>query len=472
MIDTGSVVSRAHLEPDPCRDERPRACVSEPEAPRDVTNGFGGGFPAADGAKDLGHDALDTRRHVRLKREDDVDVRRRCPAPAPPHVTIDLGTQAAVPCRHLLLRLTRPAVGAVRHRICVTCPRLDPVRSLGSSNHGGTSRAASIRGNERAEGEPCRFATLRDVQQGLTRWLTGQLTTRAGGRRGLRYHPALWREPMACDPSVFEGIPIFSLLDADERAVLADQVELRRFSARQRIYRAGDPGEKAYVVLNGKVQVVVIDEDNQEVVIDTPQDGEIFGLSSMLSASTHQTTATALEPTAAIEIDRHDIAALLQRKPMAGLDMLTMVGRHFRAAQDLVRARAARNPNEVIEENLTFGDHLADSVARFGGSWSFIIAFGVVLAVWVVVNLLLYTKAFDPFPFILLNLFLSMLAAIQAPIIMMSQNRQDAKDRLRSELDFAVNRKAETEIIQLAAKLNRLEDRLDDLHDGLSRSGR
>src|SRR5437016_6119746 len=125
---------------------------------------------------------------------------------------------------------------------------------------------------------------------------------------------------MPCDPAFFADIPIFSLLDADERAVLADQVELRRFNARQRIYKTGDPGDKAYVVQTGRVQVVVIDEDNQEVVIDTPADGEIFGLSSMLSAAPHQTTAIALEPTAAIEIDRRDIAVLLQRKPMAGLD--------------------------------------------------------------------------------------------------------------------------------------------------------
>ena len=274
---------------------------------------------------------------------------------------------------------------------------------------------------------------------------------------------------MPCDPSVFEDIPIFSLLDADERAVLADQVELRRFPARQRIYKTGDPGEKAYVLLSGKVEVAVIDEDNQEVVIDRPASGEIFGLSSMLSTAPHQTTATAVEPSAAIEIARNDIATLLERKPMAGLDMLTMVGRQFRAAQDLVRARVARNPNEVIAENLTFGDRLADSVARFGGSWAFIISFAVVLLAWVVVNVVLASRAWDPYPFILLNLFLSMLAAVQAPIIMMSQNRQDAKDRLRSELDFAVNRKAETEITQLAAKLNRLEDRLEDLQYELSR---
>ena len=274
---------------------------------------------------------------------------------------------------------------------------------------------------------------------------------------------------MPCDPAVFAEIPIFSLLDADERAVLAEQVEMRRFAPRQRIYRAGDLGEKAYVIVSGQVEVIVIDEDNQEVVLDRPLPGEIFGMSSMLSATTHQTTALALGETTAIEIDRNDIAGLLQRKPLAGLDMLTMSARQFRVAQDLVRARAARNPNEVIAETLTFGDRLADGVARFGGSWSFIITFGLVLASWVAVNIVLATSAWDPYPFILLNLFLSMLAAVQAPIIMMSQNRQDAKDRLRSELDFAVNRKAESEITQLAAKLNRIEDRLDDIHRDLAR---
>jgi CRP/FNR family cyclic AMP-dependent transcriptional regulator len=277
---------------------------------------------------------------------------------------------------------------------------------------------------------------------------------------------------MPCDPSVFEDVPIFSLLDADERAVLAENVELRRFAARQRIYRAGDPGDRAYVLLQGVVHVVLIDDDNQEVVIDTPGRGEIFGLASMLSDSPHRTSAVALETTSAIEVTRDDLAVLLQRKPMAGLDVLTMVGRQFHAAQDLVRMRAARNPNEVIEERLTTGDRIADGVARFGGSWSFIISFGVVLVVYAGLNIVLATRAWDPYPFILLNLFLSMLAAVQAPVIMMSQNRQDAKDRLRSELDFAVNRKAEAEITQLAGKLNRLEERLDDVRAELASRGR
>jgi CRP/FNR family cyclic AMP-dependent transcriptional regulator len=273
---------------------------------------------------------------------------------------------------------------------------------------------------------------------------------------------------MPCDPAVFADIPVFSLLDADERAVLAEQVELRRFAARHRIYRPGDPGGKAYIKLSGRVHVVVIDDDNQEVVIDDPGTGEMFGLASMLSDSPHRTTAVALEPTTAIEIERNDLAALVQRKPMAGLDILTMVGRQFHAAQELVRMRAARNPNEVIAEQLTFGDGVADSVARFGGSWKFIITFGVVLAAWVAVNVGLALRAWDPYPFILLNLFLSMLAAIQAPVIMMSQNRQDSKDRVRSELDFAVNRKAEAEIIQLAAKLHRIEDRLGDIEEAVT----
>ena len=274
---------------------------------------------------------------------------------------------------------------------------------------------------------------------------------------------------MPCDPAIFEEIPIFSLLDADERAVLAEQVELRRFATRQRIYRAGDPGAKAYVVTAGKVEVVVVDDDNQEVVLDTPTAGEMFGLASMLSASAHATTATALEDTTAIEIDRNDLTNLLRKKPLAGLDILTMVGRHIRTAQLLVRMRSARSPNEVIDERVTWPDRVADGVARFGGSWKFIISFAVVLVAYAAVNVALAAKAWDPYPFILLNLFLSMLAAVQAPVIMMSQNRQDARDRLRSELDFAVNRKAEAEIIQLAGKLNRLEGWLDDLHEMVDR---
>jgi uncharacterized membrane protein len=185
----------------------------------------------------------------------------------------------------------------------------------------------------------------------------------------------------------------------------------------------------------------------------------------MLEETRHQTGAIALEESVCIEVDRHDISVLLQRKPLAGMDMLKVLGRQFHASQQLVRVRSMRNPNELIEEEATLGDRVADAVARFGGSWAFIISFLLVLVVYTSLNEILGRSAWDPYPFILLNLFLSMLAAIQAPVIMMSQNRQDAKDRLRGELDFAVNRRAESEIQGLARKLNLMSEKLGDVED-------
>jgi CRP/FNR family transcriptional regulator, cyclic AMP receptor protein len=268
---------------------------------------------------------------------------------------------------------------------------------------------------------------------------------------------------MACKPEVLKNIPLFALLDDDETAVLASQVDFKTLAARERIYKIGDPGQHAYVMLSGKVRVSTVDEDQQEVVVDEPGENEFFGFASMLEQTPHQTSALALEESACLEISRDDIATLLERKPHAGMDLLTTLGRQFHAAQALVRVRASRNPNEVIEDETTWGEQIADSVARFGGSWAFIITFGVVLIVYTVINIFLDKNAWDPYPFILLNLFLSMLAAIQAPVIMMSQNRQDTKDRLRGELDFDVNRRAESEIQGLARKLNLLDEKVDDL---------
>jgi CRP/FNR family transcriptional regulator, cyclic AMP receptor protein len=268
---------------------------------------------------------------------------------------------------------------------------------------------------------------------------------------------------MACNPEILKDVPLFSLLDEEELAVLSGQVEVRRFVARQRIYRIGDASGRAYVVVTGLVQVSTVDEDYQEVILDQPAKGDFFGFASMIDQTPHQTSAVALEETVCIEIDRHDISILLERKPLAGMDLLTTLGKQFHAAQELVRLRSMRNPNEVIEEKATLGDHIADAVARFGGSWSFIISFGLVLVVYTWFNVEFKRLGWDPYPFILLNLFLSMLAAIQAPVIMMSQNRQDAKDRLRGELDFEVNRRSEIEIQGLARKLNTLDDKLDDI---------
>lgn len=268
---------------------------------------------------------------------------------------------------------------------------------------------------------------------------------------------------MACNPEALKSVPLFSLLDEDELAVLAEQVELKTFAARQRIYKTGDPAPQAYVMISGKVRVTTLDEDQQEVVVDEPECGQFFGFASMLEQTPHQTNAFALEESVCLEVSRDDIEVLLKRKPMAGMDMLTTLGHQFHAAQQLVRVRAMRNPNELIAKDASFGERIADSVAGFGGSWTFIISFSVGLCIYAAINVVLGTRAWDPYPFILLNLFLSMLASFQAPVIMMSQHRQDTKDRLRSELDFEVNRSAKSEIQGLARKLNMLDDKVDDI---------
>jgi CRP/FNR family transcriptional regulator, cyclic AMP receptor protein len=275
---------------------------------------------------------------------------------------------------------------------------------------------------------------------------------------------------MACSADVLKNVPLFALLDDEEIAVLAGQVEVKRFAQRERIYKIGDTAGPAYVMVSGKVRVHTIDEDHQEVIVDEPGEGEFFGFASMLDQTPHQTGAIALEETACIEVDQHDITVLLQRKPLAGMDMMTVLARQFHASQQLVRVRSMRNPNELIEAQSTHGERIADSVARFGGSWSFIISFAVVLIVYTSINVAIGRSAWDPYPFILLNLFLSMLAAIQAPVIMMSQNRQDTKDRLRGELDYDVNRRSESEIQGLARKLSLLDEKIDDVGDLLRRS--
>lgn len=268
---------------------------------------------------------------------------------------------------------------------------------------------------------------------------------------------------MACNPEELRHVPLFELLDDEELAVLAAQVDRCEFAPRQRIFKIGDPPSKGYILMSGAVRVTTVDEDQQEVLIDEPGHGGLFGFASMLDETPHQANASTSEATICLEIDREDIATLVKKKPMAGLDMLTVLGRQFHASQRLIQLRASRNPNVIIDEEETFGERIADAVARFGGSWNFIIIFALVLVGYTCVNLLLQGRAWDPYPFILLNLFLSMLAAIQAPVIMMSQNRQDTKDRLRSELDFDVNRRAETEIQALARKINILTDCVEDV---------
>src|SRR6201995_3911970 len=194
---------------------------------------------------------------------------------------------------------------------------------------------------------------------------------------------------MPCAPDELKHVPLFALLDQEEIAVLAAQVELKTFAPRQRIYKMGDPGRHAYILMSGSVQVSTVDEDHQEVIVDQPGHGEFFGFASMLEQTPHQTTAIAMEAAECVEISRDDIAVLLQRKPLAGMDILTVLGHQFHASQQLVRIRASRNVNQVIEDEYTFPERIADEVATFGGSWTFIITFLVILVIYTLINVIL-----------------------------------------------------------------------------------
>jgi uncharacterized membrane protein len=263
------------------------------------------------------------------------------------------------------------------------------------------------------------------------------------------------------DPDVFNEVPLFALLDAEEREVLAQQVSKRNVSPGEALFKAGEPGTHAYLLQFGRVNVSIEDVAGDTVVVDVVDKGGLLGMSSLLAGAEHLTTAVAVEDTCAIEIDRVDIQTLLQKKPLAGLDMMTMIEQQLRATHQLMRTRVSRNPNTEYAEAEGLGARLADAVARFGGSWTFVMTFFIILVAYTSLNTLL-RQPWDPYPFILLNLFLSMLAAIQAPIIMMSQNRQDAKDRVRSELDYRVNLKAELEIGEVLLRIGKIEQRLAD----------
>src|SRR5271156_4589960 len=149
---------------------------------------------------------------------------------------------------------------------------------------------------------------------------------------------------MACDPELLKKVPLFALLDDDETAVLAGQVDFKKFAARERVYKLGDPGRVAYVLISGRVRVSAVDDDHQDVVVDEPGEGEFFGFASMMEQTPHQTAALTLEESACLEVSREDIAILLARKPHAGMDLLTTLGRQVHAAHKLARTRASRNP--------------------------------------------------------------------------------------------------------------------------------
>jgi CRP/FNR family transcriptional regulator, cyclic AMP receptor protein len=262
---------------------------------------------------------------------------------------------------------------------------------------------------------------------------------------------------MPANAAWLKDIELFAPLDEVERAALAAYMDEVSFKEGQQIFHERDAGGTCYVIRSGRVELSVTDEGGQKLIVDVLEPGELCGELSLLDGGSRSTTARALTDVETIALERPELLDFLRKKPDAALDLLNALAKRIRRADKLLKGRV-QDPNEIIEGGASLGERVADMVAAFGGSWRFIIMFLSFMMVWVAVNVT--SVRWDPYPYILLNLFLSMLAALQAPIIMMSQNRQDAKDRVRSEADYRVNVKAMVEIAELHEKLDRMRGEL------------
>jgi uncharacterized membrane protein len=263
--------------------------------------------------------------------------------------------------------------------------------------------------------------------------------------------------------AILSEVQLFSLLDEQERAALAELLKSRHFAAGTKIFSAGDRADALYVIRTGKVRVELTTYEGECLVLTELETGDVLGEVSFLDGGSRTASAVAVEDTEMLAFDRSELLNFVTEHPHAALDLMGVMAHRLRVTDELLRMRVSRNPNVEEEEMMTFGERIADKVATFGGSWTFISIFAGVLVTWVIINaVVLMSHPFDPYPFILLNLFLSMLAAIQAPVIMMSQNRQSSKDRLKADLDYRVNMKAELEVAQLHRKVDQIYEVLQE----------
>jgi CRP/FNR family cyclic AMP-dependent transcriptional regulator len=253
------------------------------------------------------------------------------------------------------------------------------------------------------------------------------------------------------------NVPLFASLDTEAAERLNNFLSRRDYGQAEEIFRAGDPGDSMYLIDTGKVRISITDADGHVVTLADLGPGDFFGEMAMLDGHGRSAHATVVEASRLARLTRNDFLAFLKTDPRIALEMLTALTRRLRRTDDLLRHRVSRNANELEAAQMTVGDRAADVIASFGGSWKFIIASIVFLNVWIVINSwVLHNKGFDAFPYILLNLVLNMITALQAPIIMMSQNRQSQKDRLRADLDYQLNLKNEILLSDIIHRLDEL----------------
>jgi len=271
-------------------------------------------------------------------------------------------------------------------------------------------------------------------------------------------------------------VPLFKRLEPHELEKLAQEIDQVNYQAGETIFNEHDRGDSLYVVETGLVRIWVVDEDVSEVTLAELKPGDFFGELAVLDRGERSSSATAIVDTHLHRLSSDDFQQFLTEHPDASIDVICEIAQRMRQTNLLVSKRAARNINVEMDQKATIGQRIADKVASFGGSWTFIIIYLSFLIAWMAFNtfvLIHYGRGengsqFDPYPYILLNLMLSMTAALQAPIIMMSQNRAAEKDRLAAEQDFKVNLKSELMLEELIRKQRARDTQMEELNSALA----
>jgi uncharacterized membrane protein len=268
--------------------------------------------------------------------------------------------------------------------------------------------------------------------------------------------------PMPCDPSFLANIKMFELLNEGDRVALAQVVDELTVPEGHTLFQAGDPGDSLFIVRSGDIELFIKDTAGQKIVLTTAGPGDMFGELAMLDAGARTATAVALSESEALVLDRDDLILLFQRQPEAGLHMLAALTGLTRKADELLRTRVSRNVNEEMEDHSNILQRIADWLAWFSGSMPFLISHTFWFAIWISLNTLILgaARAFDPFPFGLLTMIVSLEAIFLACFVLISQNRQAQKDKVRSDIEYEVNIKAELEVAHLHEKTDRLYENM------------
>jgi CRP/FNR family transcriptional regulator, cyclic AMP receptor protein len=254
------------------------------------------------------------------------------------------------------------------------------------------------------------------------------------------------------------SVPLFASLDDETASALRALLEFEQKPAGSSLFQSGDAGDAMYLVEAGRVRIHIRDADGDDVTLAELARGDFFGEMALLDGKARSASATVVEDARLAVLQREDFLAFVRRHPDVSLKMLAAITTRLRHTDNLLRMRVSRNVNEEEAARLTLADRAADVIAEFGGSWKFIGASMGFMLLWVVVNsVLLGARVFDPYPYVLLNLVLAVITGMQAPLIMMSQNRQSEKDRLRADLDYQVNLKNELALAEVMRRLDVLE---------------